>query len=156
MWAFVDRSGGPLACWPWTGKLVSSGYGRINWGDGSIAPHRLALELKLGRQLAAGEVTRHGAECRGNRACCNPAHLEPGSAQDNADDMVRDGTRLRGESAPAAKLTKAQALEIIRLAADMGRGKYELLARRFGVSGKQIANICAGKRWPHLARTVAP
>jgi hypothetical protein len=148
----VDASAGAAGldvCWPFRGKLTKDGYGRVNSGGRTLLAHRVVLEAKLGRRLAVDEVTRHGRTCT-TRACCNPDHLSPGTSQDNADDMVADGRSLRGERSATAKLTAAQACEIVRLASTMGRGKYEALGRQFGISGKQVANICKGRRWPHL------
>lgn len=83
----VDRSGGPAACWPWTGGTITRGYGIIYTGrDGGrhrlIKAHRLAHELGTGECPPAVDHTCHkpdtcpspGENCP-HRRCCNPAHL---------------------------------------------------------------------------------
>lgn len=82
-WARVDRSGGPHACWPWTGALHSSGYG-VLWGGRDDArrwlrAHRVAYELLVG-PIPDGMQLDH--LCR-NRRCVNPAHLEPVTLVEN-------------------------------------------------------------------------
>lgn len=84
----VDRSGGPDACWPWTGARNAKGYGRIGpGGDGTGRPplytHRVALALHLGVDERELEVVRHSCD---NPPCCNPAHLLRGSTADNHAD----------------------------------------------------------------------
>ena len=89
--ARVDRSGGPDACWPWTGGTVD-GYGRIRVGPTNVGAHRLAWELEHG-PVPDGKVLDHtchnGTECPGgptcpHRRCCNPRHAEPVTRGTNA------------------------------------------------------------------------
>src|SRR6185312_561373 len=48
-WDRVDRSGGPDACWPWTGAINKSGYGSFGEKPGSIrTTSRVAYELTHG------------------------------------------------------------------------------------------------------------
>jgi hypothetical protein len=57
------------ACWPWLGYIHSEGYGRTHR---SLFAHRVAYVLQHG-QIPDGLTIDHLC---GNRACCNPAHLE--------------------------------------------------------------------------------
>lgn len=75
-WAKVDKTGTPEhpECWVWTAHRMPSGYGQMNIGGGrKVYAHRMAYELVVG-PIPEGLVTDH--LCR-NRACVNPAHLEP-------------------------------------------------------------------------------
>ena len=86
-WARVDRSGGPGACWPFSGDKIR-GYGRYTTsGHRTVVAHRYAFELTRG-PIPAGLDLDH--LCR-NKACCNPAHLEPVTRTENQRREKRDG-----------------------------------------------------------------
>lgn len=69
-------------CWVWNRSVNNYGYGII-WRTKSA--HRVALALKLGRELGRGEVARHTCD---NPPCVRPDHLVPGSQSQNIVDSV--------------------------------------------------------------------
>jgi hypothetical protein len=148
-WSKVDRSGGPSACWPWIAGRHERGYGLYSPPRPAKTKraHRLVLEEKLGRRLAAGEQARH-AVCD-NPPCCNPAHLEPGTYLDNIADRDRAGRQARGERVATAKLTE-DAVRAIRAKLAAGRGPTAL-AREYRVRKFVIQEIRDGRAWRHVA-----
>lgn len=93
-WSHVDRSTGPDGCWTWTGYR-EKGYGRffLDQAHRSVRAHRLAYEQGRG-PIPDGLQLDH--LCR-NRACVNPAHLEPVTQRTNI---------LRGASPSALNAQK--------------------------------------------------
>ena len=88
-WARVDRSRGPLACWPWIDGKPDD-YGRTPVGKGlvgSTAAHVVAYALATGLGPPdRSTVLRHLCD---NKPCCNPSHLKPGTVSENLTDRWR-------------------------------------------------------------------
>lgn len=90
-WKKVEVTG-PDECWPWTKGCIGGGYGAFHPVKGELVlAHRFAFELVNGT-LATGDEVDHtchnGTDCAGgptceHRKCCNPAHLEAVSPDEN-------------------------------------------------------------------------
>lgn len=71
-------------CWIWTGGINKSGYGTFSWNGHHRYTHRLAYTWLVGtipKGLQLDHVKARGCK---SRACCNPAHLEPVTPEENA------------------------------------------------------------------------
>lgn len=75
-WNKVDATGD---CWVWTAGRDAKGYGRVRWNGENRLAYRVAWQLLVG-PVPDGLQIDH--LCR-NPACCNPAHLEPVTMQEN-------------------------------------------------------------------------
>jgi len=84
----IDERG----CWIFDGVLQANGYGRTCIGAGRTAATHSVMYQALRGPVLTGMQLDH--LCR-NRACCNPAHLEPVTAGENimrglASYVIRD------------------------------------------------------------------
>jgi hypothetical protein len=143
---FTDKTS-PSGCWLWTRAKNAKGYGIFYGG----LVHRAAYSRFVG-PIPDGQYVLHKCD---NRACCNPAHLYTGTQKDNMRDMYERGRQPRnyqppGEKHSMAKLTEADALDVIRRV-KLGERKSEIAAL-YGVGGTQVHRIATGQRWAHLQR----
>src|SRR5690348_1907218 len=90
-WAKVDRRG-PGECWTWQ-ATQTNGYGQFKIDGKQRYAHRVSYELTVG-PIPDGLQIDH--LCR-NRACVNPAHMEPVTPRVNT---------LRGIGGAAARAAR--------------------------------------------------
>jgi hypothetical protein len=144
--AHVDSSGGPGACWLWTGHTGENGYGVFSFNGRGYKAHRVSYFIEHGR-IDNDRLVLHRCDVR---ACVNPAHLFLGTPKENSQDAVRKGrnTKLYGEQNGKARLTRATVLAIRRTC---GRGVYQkTVAKQFGVSEATVSYVVNGGRWGKL------
>lgn len=132
-------------CWLWKGKKIC-GYGNARFKGITYPSHRLSYFAANKINLDRAIKVRH--KCR-ETSCCNPSHLNAGTAKDNAQDRIRDGTSGRGELSASSKITEDMARKII---ASKGKGTIQERVLEFNVSFYIIADIDKNASWKHLSR----
>lgn len=146
--SYVDRSGGPDACWPWKGARDKRKPYGFFWARRSYRAHRVAFAIGTGVVVPDNVMVRH-VKCN-NPPCCNHAHLDLGSHHDNVTDRVAAGRSARGERNGASKLTREKVLEIRARARD-GESASNVLGPEYGVSSTTVRQIRDGVIWAHVA-----
>jgi hypothetical protein len=131
-------------CHLWAASTNHDGYGAFSVGGAMVKAHRIALAIRLGR-----DVEGHALHSCDVPACCNPDHLREGTHAENMRDRGERGRSARqpGESHGRAKLTESQVREILALAGTMTQ---KAIAQRFGVSRPLVSRIISRKLWAHV------
>lgn len=135
----------PNGCWEWQGNTDNHGYGEIR-GLGQRRAHRLSWVIHRGPIPEGMDLLHH---CD-NPPCVNPEHLFPGTQGDNNRDRSLKGRSARGERSPHAKITEAQAVEVL-----LSDKPSKILAAELGVHVTQINKIRRGAKWAHLQEVAA-
>ena len=101
----IDRNG-PNGCWNWTGTFSNIGYPFVGireldtYKHKMATAHRIALRMKLGREIAPGMNANHTCH---NKACVNPDHLVEGTQREKIHSMIADGYRIGGRNPKGTK-----------------------------------------------------
>ena len=130
-------------CWEWIGGKAPGGYGVFQVGTFAepkvVRAHRWSYEHFVG-PLPAGMHACHKCDFP---SCCNPEHLFPGTAKDNAQDAAR-----KGRNGAPKKLTPDQVDDIRRRYAIGGVIMREL-ADEYGVSKNTVMHAIRGQNYKH-------
>lgn len=147
-WAQVDTSGGPNACWPWTGSRDKKGYGIFSIGGKHPSATRWGYSHRIG-PIPRGHGILHHCD---NPPCQNDRHWFTGTRADNNADKMRKGRQrnIRGVDCHSAKLTEAQVREIRRIYASGGVSQ-KLLAADYGINQVTVGCIVRRETWKHVA-----
>jgi len=148
LWAGVDQSGGPDACWPWKLSVNNKGYGQfgVDPGRHKVLAHRLAYFLWYGVDPGSGCVLH---KCD-NPSCCNPIHYFLGSKRDNALDASSKRRMNHGERNGYSRLEEANIIEIRALYAT-GLFSQTAIATRFKIGQTTVSHIVRRDTWKHIA-----
>lgn len=138
----VQKSSG---CWEWSGYRDENGYGRLNVDGVPVLAHRLSWTI-LRHELTPQQHVLHRCD---NPPCVRPEHLFLGDQSANVADMwakkrQRYGVS-RGMAHGCSKLNDEQVREI-----RLSTGPSRITAETYGISGRQVRDIRAGKAWRHL------
>ncbi|OJW10301.1 MAG: hypothetical protein BGO49_07070 [Planctomycetales bacterium 71-10] len=157
----VSRDGRVESCWTRRGRLcipteawhplkpiLRDGYPTVNLAKGgkktACKIHRLVLEMFVG-PCPPGMVACHGD---GDRANNDVTNLRWDTPQANSQDALLHGTRAMGTRCGATKLNENDVVEIRRMRGEgVSTGD---LARRYGVTRKNIEAIVSRRSWRHL------
>jgi hypothetical protein len=150
LWAKVDRSGGPDACWPWTGPVNKGGYGQIQRNGKTIGVHRAAYEIAHG-EIPEGMSVCHNCPGGDNPRCCNEGHLWLGTHRENIHDRDRKGRAFLtlGELSGKTKFTEEDILRIRQLASE--GLTFRRIAKIYDVTPTGISLIVRRINWKHVA-----
>lgn len=159
---WVDRSGGPDVCHPWTASIDRVGYGNSTYAaEGrSIKAHVLAWILENGPVPEGHDIdhechniAKRAGLCPGgiceHRQCCNPRHLVAKTRRQHFDDTP-SWKRPRGNASGKSKLTEDQAREVKTLLREGQLSRQEIAARYPHVSVYTVHNIARGLVWAWL------
>lgn len=124
-------------CWIWTSSLSSKGYGKFQIANTHWRAHRAAYHVYVAEITDPTMLVLHSCD---NPSCVNPAHLSLGSNQDNMTEKKDRGRAASGERHGMAKLTDAQAEEILKEALQ-GDKSMRRIASDHGVSLGCVGNI---------------
>jgi hypothetical protein len=98
------RVGALEDCWPWlAGCFQRDGeppYGAFSVNHQNRPAHQVAWELTNGVPFPSGKQGNHSCDFS---LCCNPAHVYPGTQQQNMSDMVERGRSLKGDRHPSRR-----------------------------------------------------
>jgi len=144
-WSKVDKSGGPNACWPYTGPKHVQGYGFI--GARRIADdkrlmvvaHRVAARIKEGRAIGSKEMVIHSCS---NPNCQNFSHLVIGNARKRNEIMYANGrgpTPLTGKGVRNQKMQNRKYKHTIEEMLFIKHNPIKETVKRFGVDKKKAS-----------------
>lgn len=159
------RNHKPRTLKPW---INNHGYSVIDLshpdikGTCKLLISRLVCEAFHG---APPSSLHHAAHGDGEPSHNYPDNLRWATRSENMEDSRKHGTMAlghrhgrttkphknpRGERHGHAKLTEAQALEILAAPVYIGSGRA--LAKQYGISPAAICTLRSGKTWPHISK----
>lgn len=140
-------------CWEFLGFRNQFDYGRYRVKDGKMAlAHRVAYcsyyEITLKELDKTKLFVRHRCD---TPCCCNPFHLELGTAKDNNDDKIKRGRTnyAKGIRINTNILNEKDVIKI-RSLYKVGNVTYKDLGEMFGVRSTTIAKIITRINWKWL------
>lgn len=129
-------SGGPDACWPFTGKVNNRGRPYFACNGKKHLVYRFVYELVNGQGTLDGVIARHTCD---NEICCNPKHIIPGTHVDNMNDMKeRERHGLPHHTVKAIRNLGALGVT------------HKSIGDRFGIARSTVSEIISGVHYSHV------
>lgn len=129
--------------WPYA-TVGKYSYGGVYYEGRQEMAHRVGCGWLNGPAPTALHEAAHNCG-QGREGCVNPYHTRWATPQENTDDQILHGTRLRGTQIHCAKLTPEL---VISLRADMAAGETQrAMATKYGVSRRTIRAVLDGDQW---------
>ncbi|TBG78631.1 hypothetical protein ELG76_04245 [Rhizobium leguminosarum] len=141
----LHHTGDDCLTWPF-GKL-RNGYCMVRVDGKMVYTHRYVCELVHGAPPTPEHHAAHSCG-KGDEGCIAPEHLDWKTCAENQADRLGHGTSNRGERHGQAKITEAEAREILSM---KGIQTPREIAERLDVSPQTICDIHAGRRWAWLS-----
>jgi hypothetical protein len=134
-------------CLIWPFARTRNGYGTIKRNGRDGITSRFVCEDSHGPPPTLEHEAAHSCG-NGRLGCVTKGHLSWKTRVENQADRLIHDTHIRGERSYTAKLTEAQAREILSLAGVESGGS---IAKRYGVSRRAVYSIHKGLKWAWLA-----
>lgn len=125
--------------WPFSDN--GKDYGKLKIDDKYFYAHRYILSLTTAEDYDNPLQTAHSCN---NTRCINPKHLRWDTPVGNNLDKIENGTLLKWEEHPNAKLSGEKVKEIRSLA---GVVSYPKIAEKYNISTSHVERIINKKRW---------
>jgi hypothetical protein len=125
------------SCLNWKAGSKRNGYALATFAGRTQYAHGFVYEVKTRKSVPKGLVVRH--TCAQNRLCVE--HLTVGTPSENQQDRIQQGTAMRGEKHPSAKLSDNDVCEIYT-----SQKSIEELANEYKVKTRTIQGIKAGRK----------
>jgi len=123
------------------GRSRAAGYPIVRIREKTLYIHALVLESFVGPRPVGFEACHNNGDRTDNRS----DNLRWDTPRSNQMDRAKHGTSNRGERCANARLTSAEALEIMK-----STDRTCELAHRYGVAPQTICAIRKGRNWKHL------
>lgn len=134
-------------CLPWPFKTYADGRGQFSWRQKTCRAHRVMCELRNGPPPTPKHEAAHSCG-NGHLGCVNPKHLRWATRQENVDDMLLHGTRVRGEKTHWAVLNEQNVRDIREMATVL---PTTLIAQEYGITRQHCNTIISRRTWRHVA-----
>lgn len=133
-------------CLIWPFARTGDGYAQVHLDGRMQRVGRLVCERVYGSAPTPRHEAAHSCG-QGHLGCVSPLHLRWATTLENQADMLRHGTRAKGERVGSAKLTARDVRDIRALS---GRLLQREIAERFGISAPHVSKLLNKKKWNWL------